>query len=282
VLINPIGDFQGVILIAVPHMDDGVLACGGTIAMLPRKERIHVVYATDGMASPAPVVPWRDSVSPDLGDVRAREAKAAMGYLGVPEENIEFLGLPEGELEKSGRALVSSLKELVGRINPSYILMPFRYDRHVDHLALNHAVMAACQEGLYKGDLLEYFVYYRCRLLPAGDVREYIHPQHLLEVNIEDVSARKRAALDHFRSQTTRFYAWQTRPNLTSQLLHEVSRAPELFLRYDASAPGPAVFDRNALWIRLAHRLEPALKKRKDQVVALWARGLGRKDQGSE
>lgn len=281
-LIDPIGEFQGVILIAVPHMDDGVLACGGTIAMLPRKDLVHVVYATDGMASPAPVVPWRDSVSPDLGDVRAREAKVAMGTLGVQEENIAFLGLPEGELEKNGRALVSSLKERIGQVSPSHILLPFRYDRHVDHLALNHAVMAACQEGLYKGDLLEYFVYYRYRLLPGGDIRKYIHPQHLLEVDIEDVSARKRAALDHFISQTTRFYAWQTRPNLTSQLLDEVSRAPELFLRYDASAPGPAVFDRNVLWVRLAHRLEPVLKKRKDQIVALWVRGLGRKDQRGE
>lgn len=281
-LIDPIGEFQGVILIAAPHMDDGVLACGGTIAMLPGKDRIHIVYATDGMASPTPVVPWRDSVSPDLGDVRAREAKAAMGTLGVPEENIEFLGLPEGELKENGRALVSSLRERIGRLNPSRILMPFRYDRHVDHLALNHAVIAACQEGLYKGDLLEYFVYYRYRLLPAGDMRDYIHPQHLLEVNIEDVSARKRVALDHFRSQTTRFYAWQTRPNLTSQLLDEVSRAPELFLRYDASAPGPAVFDRNVLWVRLAHWLEPVVKRRKDQTVALATRTLGRRYQRSE
>lgn len=278
-LVDPTEVFEGVILIAVPHMDDGVLACGGTIALLSQKDRICVVYATDGMRSPAPIVPWRDSISPDLGVVRMKEAKSAMGYLGLPEENIEYLGLPEGKLGKNRRRLVSTLKELVERINPSHILMPFRYDRHVDHLAMNHAIMAVCQEGPYQGDLFEYFVYYRSQLLPAGDVREYIHPQHLLEVNIEAVSARKRAALDYFGSQTTRFYAWQTRPNLTSQLLDEVSYAPEFFLRYDASAPGPAVFDRCVTWIRLAHRLEPTMKKRKDQAVALWTRGLGRNDR---
>jgi LmbE family N-acetylglucosaminyl deacetylase len=279
VLIDPSEIFQGAILVAVPHMDDEVLACGGTIALLPQKDRVHAVYATDGMKAPAPIVPWRDSISPDLGAVRMKESEAAMGALGVPEENLTFLGLPESQLRKNGQQLVSALKEVVERIEPSVILMPFRYDRHVDHLAVNHAIMTLYKEGVYQGELFEYFVYYQCRLLPRGDIRGYIRPQHLLEVNIEEVSAQKRAALDHFKSQTTRFYAWQTRPNLTPQLLDEVSHAPELFLRYDASAPGPAVFDRSVTWIRVAHRLEPVMKKRKDQIVALVTRGLGRKDR---
>ena len=99
-LVDPAEVFKGVVVIAVPHMDDGVLACGGTIAKLPQKERIHVVYATDGMRSPAPVVPWLDTISPDLGTARMREAKTAMGYLGIPEENIYFLNLPEDRLRQ--------------------------------------------------------------------------------------------------------------------------------------------------------------------------------------
>jgi len=280
--IDPSQVFKGVILIAAPHMDDGVLACGGTIALLPQKERIHIVYATDGMRAPAPIVPWLDSISPDLGRVRMKESQAAMGYLGIPEENIDFLGLPEGQLKRNWRQLVSALEELFERINPSVILTPFRYDRHADHLALNHAITTVCEEELHQRHLFEYFVYHRCRLLPAGDIREYIRPELLLQINIKHVSAQKRAALDHFKSQTTRFYAWQTRPNLTSQLLDETSVAPERFLRFDASAPGPAVFDRCVIWIRIAHRLEPVMKKRKDQIVALWTRGLGRKDRWND
>jgi LmbE family N-acetylglucosaminyl deacetylase len=275
VRINPIDEFQGPILIAVPHMDDDVLACGGTIALLPEKHHIHVVYATDGKASPAPIVPWRDAVSPDLGELRVQESRAAMAYLGVPEENSEFLRLPEGKLKTKEKQLVSRLKQLIAQIGPEHIFLPFRYDRHVDHLAMNHAVMVACRACAYQGTLSEYFVYYRYRLLGAGDIRAYIHPQHLLEVDIEPVSGQKREALDLFKSQTTRFYGWQARPNLTAELLDEVSRTPEVFLRYDALVPGPAVFDRHAGWIRLAHRLEPALKKRKDWLVALWARGMG-------
>ncbi len=277
--IDPGSVFQGVVLVAAPHMDDEMLACGGTIARLPRKDRIHVVYATDGMRAPAPIVPWRDAISPDLGAIRVGESTAAMCSLGVPAQNLEFLGLPEGRLGAIGQQLTGRIRTLVERIDPAVILMPFRYDRHSDHLALNHAIMAICEERQYQGLLVEYFVYYRYQLLPSGDIRGYIDPRHLLEVDIEDVSAQKRAALAHFKTQTTRFYSWQTRPNLTSQLLDEVSHTPELFLRYDASAPGPAVFDRYANWIRIAHRLEPVLKKRKDQVVALANRALGRKDQ---
>jgi LmbE family N-acetylglucosaminyl deacetylase len=275
-LADPAEVFQGTVLIAAPHMDDGVLACGGTIAKLPQKERIHVVYATDGMKSPAPIVPWRDSITPDLGRARMREAQSALGCLGVPQANIHFLGLPEGQLRRNVRALNCALEALIGFLRPTHILMPFRYDRHADHLVLNHAITAACGWGAHQANLIEYFVYYRWRLLPGGDVRKYIYSQHLFEIDIQDVSAQKRAALDRFKSQTTQFYPWQTRPNLTPLLLDEVSQTPEWFLRYDASVPGPAVFSRATTWIRLAHRLEPLLKKNKDQVVALWARGFRR------
>lgn len=281
VLVDPAELFQGTVLIAAPHMDDAMLACGGTMALLPQKECVHVVYATDGMKSPEPVIPWRDAITPDLGTVRMKEAETALGSLGIPRENVHFLGRPEGQLGRDAHALRALLEELIAPLQPTHVLMPFRYDRHPDHLVLNQVITAACGEGPHKAHLTEYFVYYRWRLLPKGDVRRYIHPQYLIEVNIQDVSAQKRASLDCFKSQTTRFYAWQTRPNLTPLLLEEVSHTPEFFLRYDASVPGPAVFARAAGWIRVAHRLEPWLKRHKDRAVVLWARGFrgnGRRD----
>ena len=278
IFVDPNEIFKGVILIMAPHMDDEVLACGGTIAKLPQKERIHVIYATDGMKSPSPIVPWRDSISPDLGEVRMRESRAAMQILGVPGENTHFLDLPEAGLKKNMPALHRSLKELIGRVRPAHILMPFRYDRHPDHLAINHVITAGHRQGLYQAQLTEYFVYYRWRLLPTRDVRQYIQPQYLLEVDIQDVSAQKRTALDCFKSQTTKFYPWQTRPILTPILLDEVSQTPELFLQYDASTPGAAVFSKAVPWIRLVHRLEPFLQKWKYQVGAFLYRELQRND----
>jgi LmbE family N-acetylglucosaminyl deacetylase len=274
--VQPADVFAGVVLIAVPHMDDEALACNGTVARLPDKTRIHLVYATDGMKSPEPVLPWRDRISPDLGARRREESVAAMTMLGVPRANITFLELPEGRLEQHEARLTALMRELIGRVRPDHVLAPFRYDRHRDHIAVNRAVTEITSEVSPRVQLWEYFVYHRWRLLPRRDVREYIRPGQLLEIDISKVSGHKRAALDCFTSQTTQFYPWQSRPNLTPELLDAVSREPELFLKHDPALPGPRIFSSMVWWIRIAHRLESPLKWAKDRLVAVSRRVFGR------
>lgn len=265
--------FRGRLVLTVPHMDDCVLGCGGLLAMLPEKKSVHIVYATDGMGSPEPLLPWRDHISPNLGEVRMVEARDAMGYLGVPEENVHFIGLPDGKLTRHTARLRIELEQLLIRLSPDCLLAPFRYDRHPDHIALNHSVLELSKQAAWKARIFEYFVYHHWRLLPSGDVRNYLHREDLLRLDVTQVSTQKRSALEYFKSQTTRFYAWQTRPNLSPELLEAVSQEPEYFLPFDESRAGTAIFHGPVLWIRIAHRLEPLLKKRKDQAVALLKRG---------
>ena len=272
---NPIERFQGKILVVAPHMDDEVLACGGLIALLPDKSRIHVAYATDGTMSPAPVLPGSDAASPDLGELRERESVAAMAVLGVPEANLSFLGLPEARLSSHVVELASRIHGLAERIQPDHVLVPFRLDRHPDHLAVNRVVTDALQQGKIPGELTEYFVYHRWRLLPQQDIRRYLRPEQLLIVDLAAVSALKRQALDCFRTQTTRFYPWQTRPILMPALLDEECRV-EYFLRYDPGYPGMKVFTSMSTWIRVAHRLEPRLQKLKYLVTTAAQRATGR------
>jgi LmbE family N-acetylglucosaminyl deacetylase len=274
-LVDPAAFWQGTLLIVAPHMDDELLACGGLIAQLPQKERIHVLYATDGMKSPAPIVPWRDAISPDLGTVRRKESRAALRLLGVPADNLHFLQLPEAQLAKHVPALQCLLKEQIACIQPAHIFLPFRYDRHPDHLVLNHLITAAHKQGQVQAQLFEYFVYYRWRLLPTRDVRQYIAPHHLLEVDTQAVANQKRRALDCFQSQTTKFYVWQTRPILTPTLLDNVSYSPELFLRYDPATPGAAVFVKLVPWIRIVHRLEPFLQRWRYRIFSFVRRSRG-------
>jgi len=266
--------FPGRLLVVVPHMDDCVLGCGGTMARLRNKGRINLLYVTDGMASPAPVLPWRDRVSPELFSIRKQEARKALKYLGVPQSNIFFLGLPDGQLKNHKRELDHLLIEKIIQIHPDHLLVPFRYDRHADHLAINHAVIDAWQKEDLQSDLFEYFVYHHWRLLPGQDVRKYIYPEFLMQVEIEEVADRKRAALDLFKSQTTKFYDWQQRPNLTPQLLDDFSQAPEFFLKYDPLWPGTKIFTGSVAWIGLIHWLEPRMKEKKDWAVNLWRRGF--------
>jgi LmbE family N-acetylglucosaminyl deacetylase len=269
--------FRGTVLVAAPHQDDCVLGCGGTIALLPDAARVHVVYATDGARSPEPLFPWRDRVRADLPEVRAEEARRALGTLGVPEGNVHFLGLPDGGLRRRPAELREALRQLVGRVRPDTVAAPFRHDRHPDHVALHGAVTALSAEGALGAIVLEYFVYQRWRLLPAGDVRAYVRPELLVAVDVGPASRRKRAALDCFVSQTTRFHPWQTRPNLTPAVLDAFSRGPEVFLRADPALRGTAVYTRARAVILVAHRLEPLLKRRKDQLVALLRRLAGRR-----
>ena len=130
--------------------------------------------------------------------------------------------------------------------------------------------------GRIRAQVSEYFVYHRWRLLPRRDVRRYIRPEYLLELPIADVAERKRASLDCFETQTTRYYDWQTRPILTPELLDDECARPEFFLRCDPAVRGAAVFSRAATWIRIAHRLEPRLQKWKYLVKANLTNALGR------
>ena len=261
---------SGTLVIVAPHMDDEALACGGLIARLPEKNRIHIIYATDGMKSPAPVLPG-DEISSDLGEVRMSESVGAMKLLGVPEQNLHFLCLPEAELKDHLPAMQKLLGDKLKELSPQHIFVPFRYDRHLDHLAVNHVVVAALENNTIKAQLVEYFVYYRWRLLPKRDIRQYIKPQYLFALDISDVAALKRRSLDCFASQTTIYYPWQTRPILTSTLLDEECAKPEYFLM-NASFSGTAVFSNLVPWIRLAHRLEPILLRWKYLILSTLKR----------
>lgn len=279
--IKPADKFPGNILIIAPHMDDEMLACGGTMALLPDKQRIHLVYATDGMKSPAPVGPWGDMITSDLGETRIREAQEALELVGVPKANAHFLRLPEAELQAHKAELRRCLIEQIEKIQPAFIFMPFRYDRHPDHLAINHVVTAAHKQHNWQSQIIEYFVYYRWRLLPSRDVRSYIKTDQLWQVDTSEVAGLKRAALACFRSQTTHFYEWQTRPILTPMLLDDTSQTPEFFLPYDSRLPGPAVFGKNVPWIQFVHRVEPFLQKSKYIFGASFKRVMGRDSNGA-
>jgi LmbE family N-acetylglucosaminyl deacetylase len=277
---DPVEAFGGRVLVLSPHMDDEILACGGLLARLPDKGEIHIVYATDGMRSPAPVLPWRQSITPDLGMRRMEESRRAVGLLGIPSDNLAFLGLPEARLRRHSAELRRRLLQEIEDRDPDHVLLPFRYDRHPDHLTVNQMVTGAQRAGLIRAQLTEYFVYHRWRLLPLRDVRRYVEPRYLLEIDIERVAAQKRSALACFTTQTTRFYDWQTRPILTPELLDSECAQPELFLRCDAAVRGPEVFSHAAPWIRVVHRVEPVLQKWK-YLAKSTALGVFRGNDGN-
>ncbi len=82
------------LLVVAPHPDDEVLMAGGAIAKAVRDgEKVSVVVVTNGDYT------WKRN-----GYEREAETVRALALLGVGEENITFLGYPDGYLGKLGEA----------------------------------------------------------------------------------------------------------------------------------------------------------------------------------
>ncbi len=268
-LIEPADFLRGSVAVLAPHMDDEVLGCGATLCAVAAHNPAHVVYLTDGARSPAPPFPWAQSSSAELPSIRRREARRAMRALGVSDRNLHFLALPDGRLAHHRAALCSALERLIGALRPRFLLVPFRFDQHPDHLAAHRAAVEVVGRSPNDLRIVEYFVYYRSRFVGKRDIRRYIRPGELVFVNTEPLAARKRIALNCYESQTTAYFDWQHRPTLSGALIDEVCGSPEAFVVYSSSLQGGAIFERGSTRVRLAQLLEPRLKRTKDRVLAM-------------
>lgn len=262
--------FDGVILVIAPHMDDEMLACGATMAALPDKQSIHVIYATDGARSPVPDLPWGVRPNPLLVSVRMTEARNALNILGIPADNATFLGLPDGSLKSCENELADMLTTNIRRVRPDHVFAPFRLDRHPDHLAVHRAAVRALKAADSAATLNEYFVYFRWRLLPGGDVRKVIRNDLIACMPVSPHENEKRRALACYASQTTRYFEWQTRPILAPGNIEEVCTTPECFLQTVSGTGNNRIFTRWPLWISCVHVLEPRLKQIKEWSKTIW------------
>lgn len=263
------------ILVLAPHMDDEILGCGGTILLHHDPTEIFCLYATDGARSPSPLLPWDGEVAPDIRDRRKQEACEVMEHAAVPRENLIFLGLPDGRLSRHRGELQDSLRKAIGRIKPTLILAPFRYDLHSDHTALSDAARSVLRNSSTKYRLLEYFIYFRWRLIAEEDIRTLIRPSELITIDTSAVNRKKSSLIRLYRSQTQLLHDWQEMPILTAGSIEQRCSQPEVFLVSDPGRPKLDVFSANKFRILLAHYIERFGKRRKDQALALIRRLRG-------
>ena len=90
------------ILVFAPHPDDESLGCAGLIQQaLAMKLPVRVVWLTNGDNNEWSFILYRHhlvikpSAERAMGEVRHNEAVAAMKALGLPEQNLAFLGYPD-------------------------------------------------------------------------------------------------------------------------------------------------------------------------------------------
>lgn len=124
-------------LILSPHPDDETLGCGGLIATASALGlRPRVAYLTDGDASH---VGSRDWPRNRLGRLRQTEAIAALSDLGVPTDDVLFLGwrdaapFPPSSVERTDT--VPELGRWASFNPPTSVWSSWSGEGHCDHLA---------------------------------------------------------------------------------------------------------------------------------------------------
>ena len=117
------------IVIYLSHVDDDVLGVGGSIPqMIAAGHDVHVVYATDGLLHPPKDIDNRP------------KAKRAGEILGIPEENIHFLGFPNQRFDES--ALIELNKQFENLdLAPDLIISNEKTDVNQDHRMVFESAM---------------------------------------------------------------------------------------------------------------------------------------------
>lgn len=123
------------ILVIAPHADDETLGMGGSIARFVREDKRVVVAVLTGPGDePHPL--WPAST---WDEIRA-EAAQAMQVLGVAD--LIFENLPAACLDRTPDHVINkTVSDLIAKVQPQELYLPYLHDLHRDHLALSYAAL---------------------------------------------------------------------------------------------------------------------------------------------
>ncbi|MCA1369668.1 PIG-L family deacetylase [Bradyrhizobium sp. BRP14] len=123
-------------LVVAPHPDDEVLGAGGTIARLASEgEEVFVAIVTEGKPP-----------SFDPAQTASIQAEAAEAHRALGVKETVWLRLPAAQLAETAHAIVNgALLELVSRLSPQTVLVPFVGDMHMDHQLTFTSALVACR-----------------------------------------------------------------------------------------------------------------------------------------
>lgn len=213
------------VAIFAPHEDDAELACGGTIS---KRSRVglatHVVYLTDGRNSHLVNFGIKEGPTPsELQELRTKEAEEAQSLLGNSLNALHFFAYEDGKLFHYREEAVKKTVAFLRAFRPDLILVPYRNDRHPDHLATYDIVARATQEIKLPVAAYEYFVW---MFDSIPDRLKRI----LAEIGIARELSLKKEAISMFKTQITKYSEKQPRPVLSDEFLENFYSGKERFL----------------------------------------------------
>jgi LmbE family N-acetylglucosaminyl deacetylase len=116
------------VMVFTPHPDDDTFGCGGIMAILAKNKNkvIVVIYTNDNKGSYD-----LEMTRERLAKIRKAEEEAACDVLGIPKENIIWLGYEDGDLEYADpRRLRGEACRLIKMYRPDAV---FSIDPGSDH-----------------------------------------------------------------------------------------------------------------------------------------------------
>jgi LmbE family N-acetylglucosaminyl deacetylase len=120
----------GPLLVLAPHPDDETIMCGATAAALVAcGEQVCIAVATAGEATEHP-----PEGGGDIAERRLVELHAAADALGV--HDIECWCFVDGRLIAQRAQLAERIADLIHSRRPAWIVTPFPFDAHPDHVAV--------------------------------------------------------------------------------------------------------------------------------------------------
>ncbi|MCC6367205.1 MAG: PIG-L family deacetylase [Bryobacterales bacterium] len=108
------------IMLFTPHPDDDTFCCAGTLSMLARNgNNIYIaIYTNDDKGSYDP-----DMTSERLARIRKAEEEESCRIVGIPKENILWMGYHDGMLEYANpRGLVEQTTALIRKYRPDVVV----------------------------------------------------------------------------------------------------------------------------------------------------------------
>lgn len=208
------------ILIFSPHPDDETIAAAGYIYDATKVgATVEIVLVTDGNKH-------------GLRDQRYQEFKDATTALGVLNDNLIFLGHPDGALNKVSEAdLKSEFQEIIADFNPNIVIYSYLNDQHPDHAYTGKIADEVSQGNI--ADRYQYLVHANYYPQPQRYLpNDYLMPpQKLFNVGLTWLNYSVTTETESEMAEAVSKYQTQLKNPFIKILFYSTIRKNELFIK---------------------------------------------------
>lgn len=152
------------VMVFTPHPDDEHFSMAGTLSALVENKNkvIVVIFTNDNKGSKDP-----DMTRERLAQIRRAEEEAANRAVGIPKEDLVWLGYDDGDLEYADPSrLRGELARLIKKYRPDVVFSPDPGTKWVQWHKSDHRMAAYITQDAFRAS--EWNLYYPQHLLDEG------------------------------------------------------------------------------------------------------------------